>query len=108
MRILPMIAILAACQLAQAAPAANAAPKTREKPAYSGPVKAQEVRVRDGAGHFLAKLKAGKTVTVAYLGGSITAMSGWRNMTSDWLRSANTNASSHSCSYSHSNPESNQ
>ncbi len=92
MRILPTIAILAACQLAQAAPAANAAPKTREKPAYSGPVKAQEVRVRDGAGHFLAKLKAGKTVTVAYLGGSITAMSGWRNMTSDWLRSANTNA----------------
>jgi lysophospholipase L1-like esterase len=25
-------------------------------------------------------------VTVAYLGGSITAMNGWRNKTTDWLR----------------------
>lgn len=61
-------------------------------PAYNGPVKAQEVRVRDGAGNFLAKLKAGKTVTVAYLGGSITAMKGWRNKTTEWLQNANTNA----------------
>ena len=61
-------------------------------PVYSGPAKAQEVRARNGVGNFLAKLKAGKTVTVAYLGGSITAMKGWRNMTTDWLRNANTNA----------------
>ena len=61
-------------------------------PAYNGPVKAQELRARDGVGNFLAKLKTGKPVTVAYLGGSITAMNGWRNKTTDWLRSANTNS----------------
>ena len=55
-------------------------------PAYTGPVKAQEVRARAGVGHFLEKVKAGKEVTVAYLGGSITAMNGWRNLTTDWLR----------------------
>lgn len=54
---------------------------------------AKEVNVRQGVGNFLAKLKAGKPVTVAYLGGSITAMSGWRNMTTDWLRKANPKAS---------------
>ncbi|MBR4259400.1 MAG: SGNH/GDSL hydrolase family protein, partial [Kiritimatiellae bacterium] len=47
---------------------------------------AKEVNVRQGVGNFIAKLKAGKPVTVAYLGGSITEMSGWRNMTTDWLR----------------------
>jgi protein tyrosine/serine phosphatase len=52
--------------------------------------KAEEVHVRKGVGNFLAKLKAGKPVTVAYLGGSITAMDGWRNMTTDWLRKAKT------------------
>ena len=55
-------------------------------PAYTGPVTAQEVRARAGVGHFMAKVKAGKEVTVAYLGGSITAMNGWRNLTTDWLR----------------------
>jgi len=80
MRFLNLAACLVACGLLYAAPT------------YNGPVKAQEVRVRDGVGRFLGKLKAGKAVTVAYLGGSITAMSGWRNMTTDWLRNANTNA----------------
>ena len=60
-------------------------------PAYKGPVRAQEVRVRDGIGHFMSKIKAGKPVTVAYLGGSITAMNGWRNKTTDWLRSTYAN-----------------
>lgn len=46
---------------------------------------AEEVHVRKGVGNFLAKIEAGEPVTVAYLGGSITAMSGWRNMTTDWL-----------------------
>lgn len=54
---------------------------------------AKEVRVRDGVGNFLEKLNAGKPVTVAYLGGSITEMNGWRNMTTDWLRKANPKAS---------------
>jgi len=50
---------------------------------------AKEVNVRNGVGNFLAKLNGGKPVTVAYLGGSITEMSGWRNMTTDWFRKAN-------------------
>ena len=80
MRLLSLAACLAACGLLQA------------EPTFNGLVKAQEVRAREGVGNFLAKLKAGKTVTVAYLGGSITAMKGWRNLTTDWLRKANTNA----------------
>ena len=80
MRFVTLMVCLSACGLLQAAPA------------YNGPVKAQEVRARDGVGNFLSKLKTGKTVTIAYLGGSITAMNGWRNMTTDWLRKANTNA----------------
>ena len=55
-------------------------------PVYTSPVMAQEVRVRAGVGHFMEKVKAGKEVRVAYLGGSITAMNGWRNLTTDWLR----------------------
>jgi len=80
MRFLSLAACLVACGFLHAAPT------------YNGPVKAQEVRARDGVGNFLTKLKAGKTVTVAYLGGSITAMNGWRNMTTKWLQAANTNA----------------
>ena len=55
-------------------------------PEYKGPVRAEEVRERDGIGHFMEKVKAGKPVTVAYLGGSITEMNGWRNKTTTWLR----------------------
>lgn len=55
-------------------------------------VDAQEVRTRDGIGHALEKARAGQEVTVAYLGGSITAMNGWRNKTIDWLRAAYPNA----------------
>ncbi|MDR2849145.1 MAG: GDSL-type esterase/lipase family protein, partial [Verrucomicrobiota bacterium] len=51
-------------------------------------VEAQEVRARGGIGHAMEKINAGQTVTVAYLGGSITAMNGWRNKTTDWLRAA--------------------
>ena len=80
MRFFSLAACLVACGILNAAPT------------YNGPVKAQEVRVRDGVGNFLEKLKANKTVTVAYLGGSITAMNGWRNMTTKWLQAANTNA----------------
>ena len=80
MRFLSLAACLVACGFLHAVPT------------YNGPVKAQEVRAREGVGNFLTKLKAGKTVTVAYLGGSITAMNGWRNMTTKWLQAANTNA----------------
>lgn len=49
-------------------------------------VTAEEVRARGGIGHVMKKMRAGQKVTVAYLGGSITAMSGWRNKTTEWLR----------------------
>ena len=49
-------------------------------------VTAEEVHAREGVGNFVAKLEGGRPVTVAYLGGSITEMSGWRNMTTDWMR----------------------
>lgn len=54
-------------------------------PAYH-PVEAKEVVARDGIGNFIAKAKAGKPVTVVYFGGSITAMNGWRNKTSEWIQ----------------------
>ena len=53
---------------------------------YEDRALAEEVRVRAGIGNFVEKLESGRSVTVAYLGGSITEMSGWRNMTTDWMR----------------------
>ena len=46
--------------------------------ADDGRVAAQEVRVRNGIGNVMAKLKAGSPVRIAYFGGSITEMDGWR------------------------------
>lgn len=45
----------------------------------------KEAVVREGMGHFIAKAAKGQPVTVAYLGGSITAMNGWRTLTTEWL-----------------------
>ena len=56
-----------------------------EMPVYQT-VKAEEIRPREGIGNVMAKIGAGKEVTVAYLGGSITAMDGWRNKTTAWLK----------------------
>ncbi|MBI1368121.1 MAG: SGNH/GDSL hydrolase family protein [Planctomycetes bacterium] len=53
-------------------------------PTYA-PVKAELFHARDGLAHVKAKLEAGRTVRIAYLGGSITAMNGWRNKTTDWF-----------------------
>ncbi|MEN6427180.1 MAG: alpha-L-fucosidase [Phycisphaerales bacterium] len=47
---------------------------------------AVELRARDGLANFFAKAKAGGKVTVAYLGGSITAANGWRPQTTAWLQ----------------------
>lgn len=47
---------------------------------------AAECRVRGGLPNVAAKLKAGQTVRVAYLGGSITAAEGWRIKTLAWLK----------------------
>lgn len=58
-----------------------------EVPVYTGPVVAEELHARDGLGHVMEKIRNGGPVTIAYLGGSITQMTGWRNLTTDWLRS---------------------
>ena len=71
-----VLAVLSACALGCAAAAV---------PVYQA-VKAEEVRAREGVGNVMAKIRAGEEVTVAYLGGSITAMDGWRNKTTAWLR----------------------
>jgi len=47
---------------------------------------AEECRERDGLPNVVAKLEAGETVRVAYLGGSITAAAGWRVKTLAWLQ----------------------
>jgi len=63
-----------------------------EIPVYHA-VKAEEVRARDGIGNVMKKIRSGEEVTVAYLGGSITAMNGWRNKTTEWLRTTYPTAS---------------
>lgn len=47
----------------------------------------QVVQLRDGIGNVVQKLEAGKEVTIAYFGGSITAANGWRPKTTAWLKS---------------------
>ena len=55
-------------------------------PVYTGPMDTREFRVREGIGNVLAKIRAGKPVSVAYFGGSITQMDGWRRLSMDWLK----------------------
>ena len=55
-------------------------------PQYGGPVKAKEYHVRRGIGHAMDKIKAGKSINVAYFGGSITEMDGWRRLSREWLQ----------------------
>lgn len=50
------------------------------------PIPAQLFRQRNGLGNVFAKLKAGKTVNIAYFGGSITAQEGYRPKTLKWFR----------------------
>ncbi|GAB4028860.1 GDSL-type esterase/lipase family protein [Spirosoma gilvum] len=50
-------------------------------------VKAQECRVRSGLPYFFEKVKAGQSVHIAYLGGSITeAGGGWREQSLKWFQ----------------------
>ena len=53
------------------------------------------VQARSGIGSTIAKLEAGKDVTVAYFGGSITAAPGWRPKTTAWLQSQYPSAKIH-------------
>lgn len=50
------------------------------------PKVAEEFRQRDGLPNVFAKIQAGETVRVAYVGGSITAANGWRPKTMAWFR----------------------
>lgn len=43
-------------------------------------------KARSGLPNFSAKLRAGRDVRIAYLGGSITAQNGWRPKTLAWFR----------------------
>lgn len=47
---------------------------------------AAEFHARGGLPNAFAKLKAGKAVRIAYLGGSITEQNGWRPKTLDWFK----------------------
>ncbi len=49
-------------------------------------VPAELVKVRGGIGNALLRLKEGQPLKVGYFGGSITAASGWRVQTLEWLR----------------------
>lgn len=62
-----------------------------EMPVYQT-VPAEKIRARQGIGHAMAKIQAGQGVTVAYLGGSITAANGWRPKTTAWLKKTFPNA----------------
>lgn len=53
------------------------------------------VQARSGIGSTIAKLEAGKDVTVAYFGGSITAANGWRPKTTAWLQAQYPSAKIH-------------
>jgi hypothetical protein len=57
-------------------------------PAQAFPLRdAVECRPRGGLPNALARLKAGKEVRIAYLGGSITEQAGWRPKTLAWFQS---------------------
>ena len=62
-----------------------------EVPVYQT-VKAEKIRPREGIGHVMKKIQAGQEVSVAYLGGSITAANGWRPKTTAWLQKTFPNA----------------
>ncbi|WP_047812629.1 SGNH/GDSL hydrolase family protein [Rhodopirellula islandica] len=53
---------------------------------------AVECHPRAGLPNFIAKVEAGETVRVAYLGGSITAAPGWRIQSREWLQEQFPNA----------------
>jgi hypothetical protein len=64
---------------------------TAQTPVYQT-VKAEKFRPRDGIGNLFSKIKTNKEITIAYLGGSITAAPGWRPQTTAWFTNAYPNA----------------
>lgn len=79
----PLTALLAALLIGAVVLPASALPQ-QPRPTYRR-VEAELIRRRDGLGNVLAKLKAGGAVRIAYLGGSITAASGWRVKSRQWF-----------------------
>jgi len=77
---------LVAAGLVNAGPAAAQEPVAARQEPGAGPIAAAECRPRGGLPAFLAKARAGGAVTVAYLGGSITAAPGWRVFSLERLR----------------------
>lgn len=64
-----------------------ASPLCGQQAAATPPLRnAAECTARGGLPNVFAKLKAGKPVNVAYLGGSITEQPGWRVLSLKWLR----------------------
>jgi len=48
--------------------------------------KLNELKIRNGLPNFFYKIKQGKNITIAYLGGSITYQKGWRDGTFQWFK----------------------
>ena len=67
-------------------PDALSAERMPAGPRYEGKLPIREMQVRDGIGHVMGKIRAGKEVAVAYFGGSITEMEGWRTLSFEWLQ----------------------
>jgi lysophospholipase L1-like esterase len=62
-------------------------PWTHATPSDDAPLrKAVECHPRSGLPNFRAKVESGKTVRIAYLGGSITAAPGWRVQSREWFQ----------------------
>ncbi len=70
----------------------NSGPAAQASTPEYHPVKAEIVRPRAGLGNVQAKLNAGETVKIAYLGGSITAANGWRPKSREWFAKQYPNA----------------
>lgn len=64
---------------------------TAQTPVYQT-VKAEKFCPRDGIGNLFSKIKGNKEITIAYLGGSITAAPGWRPQTTAWFTKTYPNA----------------
>lgn len=56
-----------------------------QRPVYRA-MPAVECQVRDGIGNVMAKIGADRPIRIAYLGGSITEMDGWRRLSREWLQ----------------------
>lgn len=55
-------------------------------PYSHNPDSSEELRVRSGLPNFFARVGAGDSVCIGFVGGSITNQSGWRDMTFAWLQ----------------------